>query len=188
VPVLAALSGWVATISSGGWVSFALLVGAACAADASRRAWLLPVWPRAAVLPWSFDSWRELRETIRLIKRQLPWDPLIRLADGGIIAVDSGSSFEELNARGGRATLLFSPALAPCFEDATPPARIAAELRQNGVRLFAISLEDPIAGALWGRHPFFRRLREGQDPVLRAGAVSVYDLNQFESKRMNPSP
>jgi hypothetical protein len=146
-------------------------------ADAARRSWLLPIFPRAPVIPWSFDDWRAVQTDLRRLDENPLWDYLHRAADGGLVAVDNPNAYVALTRRGGRAAMLFSPVFAGCFDPAPKFEDTVQRLREARVRLIVLSVGDRVALSFIKAHPFFETLRSGFRPLVAVQTVAVYDLD-----------
>ncbi len=188
VALLAALAGWVGTLPSQTWRALGLAAAALFAADAARRSWFLPIYPRVPAWPWTFEPWRLVRNDIRKIKTDPLWNRLIEKAHGGLIAVDSPAAHAELAERGARTAMLFSPIFAPCFDDRTSFNDKLNALRDSGVRLFVLSVGDRIVRPMYDAHPFFRRLIHDHRPSIEFYGATVFDLTQISPRTPEAPP
>ena len=175
----AALGGWLGTLPAGFGRAAVLVITIALSADAMRRAWFLPAFPRASMIPWSLEPWRAIRLNLRHAEEDPLWDSLVPAAQGSLIAVDNPNAHTALVLRGGRAAMLFSPVFGPCFDEKQPFDEAVRQLRSSGVRFFVLSVDDPVARSFIAAHPFFRTLCERHKPLIRVESLAVFDLDKL---------
>ncbi|MDD2762940.1 MAG: glycosyltransferase family 39 protein [Opitutaceae bacterium] len=172
--IAAVLAGWLGNLSSGAGRMMVAGVTLLLSIDAARRAWLLPVAPLISPFSWTFTPWREMRTVIH---QPQPWDRVVQLSAGGLIAVDNPAMHVAVSRVGGHAAMFFSPALSPSLEAGLPFDRALGRLRSNGLRLMVLTVTDPISDAFIGLHPFLQTLRTQYQPVMVFDGVEVFDLS-----------
>jgi hypothetical protein len=145
------------------------------AADAARRSWLLPSNPRAHVLPYSFASWTETAAARKELDDPRLWAWLGGVAGDQLCLVDSTLAQVGIRRASGRASLFFSPAAAPCHDEALDFSEAISRLRSNRVRLLAINVDDPLTDSWRSHSPFFRHLKASR-PVFTMPGLAIYDL------------
>jgi len=175
----AVLGGWLGTLGPGAGRTLVSAAALVLAVDAARRSWLLPMFPRASALSWSFADWRAVWLDLRRIENDPLWDYLVRAAGDGLIAVDNPDAHVALVARGGRCAMVFSPALAACFDTTRPFADTVRRLRAEHVKLFVLSVGDPVARSFIAANPFFETLRSRFRPMAEVQSLAIYDLDQL---------
>ncbi len=179
VALCAVLGGWLGSLPPGIGRATVLTAAMALSADAARRAWLLPVFPRVPPLPWTFDDWRTVRLDLQHIEDNPLWDYLIHAAEGGLVAVDNPNAHVALVQRGGRTAMFFSPVFSGCFDARLPFAEVVRQLRMAKVRLFVLSVGDRVALSFIAAHPFFETLHSHYRPLVLAQSLAVYDLDHL---------
>ena len=173
--VCAALCGWLGTFPRLRRAGLALAL--VFSVDAARRSWFLPMAPNPAPLPYTFTPWREWREFTDMITQHPVWAFLAVRTRDCIVIVDSPTAHTLIKKLGGRASMIFSPAVDPCFDDTLSFEQCREALRHNNVRWIALTIDDPVAQVTIKRHPFLRTLVEKTAPYARANSVAIYDLN-----------
>ncbi len=79
--------------------------------------------------------------------------------------------------------MFFSPALSPCLEAAKPFATALEQVRQRGVKLVVLTLQDPIGKAFADGHPFLRTLSHDYRPLMAFNGMAVFDLDALSPFR-----
>ena len=157
------------------------------AADAARRSWLLPSAPRTAILPYSFAAWAETAAARRESDELRLWSWMARVAGDRLCLVDSTLAHSGIRRAGGRASLFFSPAAAPCHDESLDFTEALSRLRLNEVRLVAINVGDPVSDRWRADSPFFRRLL-AEKPVGVLPGLAIYDLARLHPKPVSAEP
>ncbi|MBW8781807.1 MAG: glycosyltransferase family 39 protein [Verrucomicrobia bacterium] len=175
IAVAAALAGWIGTIDSRRWKAVLALLLSLVAVDATRRAWLLPVFPMAPILPYDWQVWKETRLELYMIRSHKVWDVLAFTMGNEGIAVDHPAYHAELTRRGALAIPFFSPRVAPFYDRKLSWSEALAALRHNRVRLVVVT-QGRMSSDFMNKFPFLHRLRTEAKPVAEVGSLIIYDL------------
>lgn len=171
-----ALAGWVVGLPRPLRLALQILL-LVLAADAGRRAWLLPAHPYAPAWPYALDLWRQDRAFMETPQLASVWAVLIAAAGGREIVVDHPSHHVQITRRGGHATPWFSPKVRSLFAENRTFAEVQRELNANGVRFIVLRTGEEIAARFYPKFPFLRELTTRQEPVTQVHGLRIYDLD-----------
>ncbi len=178
VAMLAAFSGWVATLRGplrAGVVGVLLLI----VGDAAARVWIVPSFALERPLPDWAERWREKKDILANSDQPRFWPGLVRQAAGAGVVVDHPQFHTNVVNRGGRAIPLFSPVMRPAFSPTTSFADMVLELRQRNIRFIVVDYSFSWTREFAATYPFWQELKQ-QPPAIRLGAGrTLYDLENL---------
>lgn len=178
--VLAALGGLGWSLVGGSLSRLAAVVAILLAADAAKRAWVLPVQPTLSPLAHTAETWRHNRGWELSMRSDPVWSDLHRRHPEAFFLVDSPASHVSLRLVGARVAMWFSPAADPLFDASIPPAETARLLRAAGFTHVMLSVTDPIANAVYSQSPYLRHLRTEARPVALFESLQLFAIKSLE--------
>jgi hypothetical protein len=182
----AVLAGWIGTTRGAVRTVLALLL-ALLSVDSARRAWMLPDFPFST--PWtvSFSEWRERRAEIDRRPRDNIWEVLVKVSNGGFIAVDSPNLHVWITSLGGRAIPFTSPRFSAALDPSLSVDESIRRLRLAHVRFITFSVRNPVVDRFVQRHGTLRALASDFEPVINHGGGLVFDL-EFLTRKQAAKP
>lgn len=179
--VLAVLSGWIGEARAR--IRYLLLsVLSLAAIDASRRAWMLPTTAMSSPANFSFQPWRDMRDTLRQIGNERVWAILAHEAGTSGIVVDHPANHALVTMQGGTAVPFFSPALRPAFDDTLPFETALRQLQDSKIRFVVLTPVSPVTEKLVRAHPFWSTLVSRFEPASTVGLLTIFDLSHLSRR------
>lgn len=182
VAILAVLSGVIATWSRP-FRLVALGVILLVAADASRRAWFLPMFVRIPPTKTTVEAWNSIHASLQQITQHPVWDALVFEAGSAGILVDHPANHSLITLRGGRAVPLFSPAVAPLFKPGIHLSEGLDRLRQADIGLIAISANSHLRVSAFEAHPFWVEFFAQFKETAAVDHLLIFDLRRLEVRQ-----
>lgn len=175
VAVAAVLAGWVSRISGCAWQIAGSVVLSLTSLDAARRSWIMPAFPSAPLLPYTWQLWRDTQLGLYLIRSDRIWDVLAFNMPREGVVVDHPGYYAELVRRGGHAVPFFSPRVSPFYDTKLDWNQALAALKKNGIRLVVLTKGSPMSEDFLGKFPFLDQLRRHK-PNAVVQSLAIYDL------------